>query len=528
MKTKILSLVAILAMAIGMGACSEDWTPKTEKTGQVVLKDNLGVTVEDAANVVSRAEHDLNNFLVKIFNEQNVLIEQWTYSALPEIFSLPVGSYRVDVCSHEVQKAEWDKPYFFGSKEFKIENSQITEIGNITCKFASIRVSVKFTEELKAAMADDVKVRVVVNDLGEMVFTTADESRSAYYEAVEGSTTMAAFFTGTVNGYKENFHQVFGDVTAGQHRIITFSLRENPIEPDPETGFINPENGINIDISVNTEDTNGNITPDEDPIENPGKRPGDEDFKENVDLKYDATSTTLNVEAQAGIQSFTFAFSSSNAEATAAFASINGIDLTNTTSASVLGAYDIPTGSAVAGQTNLSINLAKLEEAIKEYEGTHTLSFAVTDTKGNAANGTAVIKGKSAIEPITFKSELCFDTPMNPSKESDGLVKIIAPAGIAHLVVDIESDNDDFASVTEMISGADFAHPSSDELAQTLTGFKLANGAEVLNQTEVNFDITMFLSPAFLPGFPGTHKFTLTVTDNDGNEKSVTLIFEVQ
>ena len=526
MKTKIFSIIALLAAAVGLGACSEDWQPNTEKTGQVALKDNLGVMVDDAQNVLSRAEHDIDNFLVKIYrdNEYDTPVNQWKYSELPEIFSLPVGDYRVDVCSHEVQKAEWDNPYYFGSQTFKIENSKITEIGAVTCKFSSVRVSVKFTDDLRAALGDDVQVRVVVNDEGELYFDP-EETRSGYYEAVEGSTTMAAFFTGTVNGYKENLHKVYEDVAAGQHRIITFSLRSNPLEPDPETGFIDPANGINVDISVDNEDINGNVTPSEEPI-TPGHKPGEEEFVEDVDLKFDAATSALTVKAGAGIQSLTLGFGSDNADAATAFAAINGLDLADAASASAVAAYGLPTGTAVAGQTALTADFTKLIEAIKEYEGNHTLTFTATDTKANSANGTTAIKGNGGIEPITFESALRFDTPMNPSDETDGVVKMIVPAGIAHLVVTINSTNEDFTGVAGAISGTDFAYPG--DMAETLTGFGLANGDEVLNQTDVDFDITMFMSPAFLPGFAGRHEFKLAVTDNDGNEKSATIIFEVQ
>ncbi len=513
--------MALLAMAFGMGSCSEDWTPKTEKTGQVMLKDHLGVTVSDIQDEVSRAEHDISSYLVKIYNDQNALVEQWAYSELPEIFSLPVGSYRVDVCSHEVQKAEWDKPYYFGSKEFKIENSKITEIGSVTCSFASIRVTVKFTDELRNAMGDDVKVRVVVGDLGELTYTP-DETRSGYYEAVEGSSTMAAFFTGTVKGYNENIHKVYDDVAAGQHRIITFSLKENQAEPDPETGQIDPADGINVDVAVTTEENNGAVIPNED-TENPDDRPGQEVFVDDVELKYDATTATLSAAAPAGLKSLSLTIASDNADATAAFAAINGADLANPgAAASALDSYGIANGQAVAGQTKVDVNLANLIAALKEHDGNHTLTFAATDVKDNSASQDISFKG--GVEPITFESKLkCDGTPMNPSNESDGLVTIKAPAGIAHLIVDINSTNDDFASVTAAISGADFAYPGS--LAGTLTGFGLANGDAVLNQTTVDFDITTFLAPAFLPSFPGQHDFVLKVEDNDGNTSSITLTF---
>lgn len=535
MKTKILSIIALLAAAIGFGSCSDNWEPNSGRSGQVALKDHLGVAVDDIQKEVeSRASYNVDDFVVTILNAQGAVATfdgeeaSWSYSAMPEIFSLEPGDYTVQVKSHDVAKSEWEKPYYLGSKEFKIESNTITEIGTVTCKFASIRVSVIFTDELVQAMGDDVQVRVILNDQGELTFSPS-ETRSGYYEAVEGSNTMAAYFTGTVNGYKENFHKAFSDVEAGQHRKITFSLKQNPDQPDPETGTIDPTNGISVDITVDQVDENGNVIPEEDADNDQDRPNSDEQFGDDIDAVYDAASATVKVTASADIKALVLALASDNADATAAFAGINGADLANPgAAASALTGYGIANGSAVAGQKAVDVALSQLIAALKEYEGNHSVTLTVTDTKDNTASATANVKGNGGVEPIEFTSALRFDTPMNPSDEKDGVVNISVPAGIAHLVVDINSDNDDFQGIVSGagISGADFAYPGA--LAETLTGFGLANGDAVLNQTSVDFDITMFLSPAFLPGFIGRHEFKLNVEDNNGNKKSATLIFVVQ
>lgn len=521
MKTKIFSITAIIAAVIGLSSCSDSWEPKTEKTGDVALS-TIGIEVAGAEEVVqgSRAEYDVNPFLVKIYNSQNSVVEQWTYGEMPEIFTLPVGAYTVLVESHEVQKAEWERPYFRGSKEFTIEKSKITDIGTVVCSLASLKVSVRFTDELRAVMGSDVQVKVVANDLGELIYTP-EETRAGYFEVLEESPSIAATFTGTVNGYNENVHKVYTDVKGGQHRIITFSLKHDKPVPDPETGLIDPSNGINIDVNVTDENISGNLDIEEDP-EHPNRPGENEEFKDKVSFETSlATDKALDpaavadakvkVAAPNGIENLIIAISSDNDECSAACANP--------------ATFGLPDAASAKGLTELTVDFASLVAKFAEYTGNHSVTLTVTDTQANTVSATYnfKVKGSEPAEAIEFKSALRFDTEMNPAKETDGLVKIIAPAGIAKLLVTIESTNEDFASVTSMISGQDFADPG--ELKETLDGFGLANGDAVLNQTSVDFNITNFLS--LLGDFSGEHRFILTVTDNNGATATRTLIFKV-
>ncbi|MDO4320853.1 MAG: DUF4493 domain-containing protein, partial [Bacteroidales bacterium] len=278
MKTNILSILTIAAAAIGLSSCDNAWEPSSERTGTVALS-SLDVEVNKDEVVVSRAadDVDLSKFKVMIYNEDGEVKGNWTYGSMPEIFTLAVGkNYRVEVISHELQKAEFGKPYYVGGKTFDIEDSKITDIGVVTCKFASIKVTVKFTDALRKVMSDDVRVTVVANDEGRLEFTP-DETRAGYFAAVEGSSTLVATFKGTVKGYVENIVKPFGDVAAGQHRIITFDVKANETKPDPETGNIDPTpgdgDGLNVDVSYQDVDINEDVENEEDP-EQPDDRPG--------------------------------------------------------------------------------------------------------------------------------------------------------------------------------------------------------------------------------------------------------------
>lgn len=180
------------------------------------------------------------------------------------------------VRSHAVQKAEWSHPYFEGEKEFTVKNGEITSIGTVTCKFAAIKVDVKFDEKILATVTDP-KARVVANDEGELTWT-ATETRSGYYEAINGSQTLVAEFTGTVNGQPITCIKPFDDVEKGKYYIINFTLKTGPGIPD-ETGTIDPNGGITIDSTIEESDENGNVDAPTTP-ENPNDRPDKEEWPE--------------------------------------------------------------------------------------------------------------------------------------------------------------------------------------------------------------------------------------------------------
>ncbi len=286
MKHYIKSFAALAMAALAMTACNDDVNPAGEIEGAegTLSLSSLNVDVSVAEKVVhnapardgeSRASVDLSQFIVTITNAAGKTVRTFKYADMPEILSLPVANgYTINVKSHEVQKAEWDKPYYLGSAKFDISEGAVTEIGKVTCAFSNIKVSIKYHEAIAGKLGDDLRVRVVVNDEGMLEFTPS-ETRSAYFQAVEGSTTLVATLTGTIAGNYQEAQVVLDDVAAGHHRVITFKPKESPT-PDVETGYADPS-GLDIDYSVDEIDLNSNVTTTEDPIENP-ENPGQEQW----------------------------------------------------------------------------------------------------------------------------------------------------------------------------------------------------------------------------------------------------------
>lgn len=275
---KIFSLLIILCASLSFVSChDDDWNPNAGRgEGSVRLK-SIGIDVSESAEVIeSRRTYDVSAFRVRIYDAKGVVTGSWIYGEMPEVFVLPVGVYTVEVESHTPDKAAWDKPYFKGSKEFTVVDKDIVDIGVVVCRFANVKVSVRYADSLKDIMGDDTQVEVVCNDEGTLVYTPS-ETRQGYFAAVEGSKTLVATFTSTIRRQKVRITKTFGNVEAGQHRIITFSAKTGDGTIPDEVGYIDFGNeSIIIDADVVTEDIHGNVNVEEDIIDG-GKRPGTEE-----------------------------------------------------------------------------------------------------------------------------------------------------------------------------------------------------------------------------------------------------------
>lgn len=434
MKNKILNLfLGSVALAIGLSSCHDD--PKVNPTvsegnGEVMLS-SLSIDASDAEKVVtstpSRASVSVDNFIVTITeSESGKVVKTWIYNEMPEVFTLPVGTYDVLVESHKVAKAEWEKPYYMGTKEFTIENNKITQIGTVKAAFSSLRVSVRFSDELRQIMGNDVTVTVKSNDSGELVFTP-EETRSGYFEVVENSTTLIAHFEGTIDGTKTVFDTPFTNVEPGQHHIITYKAKSGPSIPE-QSGTLNPS-GVVLDANVQIVDIDGNVLAEEDILDS-SDRPGKEEKP------------------------------------------------------------DDPTPPGPGPDD---------------------------PSKDNAATFEATESPNLHLDEVNIVSE----------SFGNAIVTIKCEKGIKNLVVTINTDNSNFTSALSDLGLAepfDLAYPGDLESSLGEDGLGLAIGDQVIDQTEVPFNITQFVP--MLNGFPGNHNFILSVTDNEGRQASLTLRFK--
>ena len=275
MKTNIYSLLAFAGIALAMGSCSDNPDYPLDKNGQTgsVNLSELGVEVDDQEQLLSRADIDTSAFLVKIVDADGNAAYEATMSTCKEIVTLPVADgYTVQIHSHEVENAAWSAPYYYGQTTFDVKANDIAEIGTINCKFANIRVSVRYSDELLAIMGDDVTVTVKCSENGSALDFAKGEQRSGYFKALEGSTTLAAEFNGTVQGNAATLVKALNDVKAGQHRVITFGVKTGNNDVPDEFGGVSIEgdgngvqlaDGLYLTAVVTDETVNGNVNAEE-------------------------------------------------------------------------------------------------------------------------------------------------------------------------------------------------------------------------------------------------------------------------
>lgn len=414
MKTNILTTAAIVA-AMMATSCDGNWTPPVGDEGKLDLS-SVQIINDDAEKLVkneqSRADEPDASYIIEVYKAgETTPANSWTYGTMPEIVALEKGDYRIEVESHKVAKAEWEKPYFKGSQTFSITPNQITQVEAVTCHFSSIKVTITVEDDLKALLSDDATFTVIANDEGELVYGK-DETRAGYFEAVDGSNTMIVKFKGTLGNsvVEENFP--FTDIEAGQYRDIVFKTKNGPQPPQP-SGDVNV-GGIDIDASYTDRDIDGNVTYEEEVID--GERPGKEDPKEDPDDPnkpddpnppvtdpIEFTSTTLDLEGVNDAKTHTgAAIVDIHSDKPIAHLKViidsktlnkdelEGIGLSDEFDlaepgqfADGLNGLGFKTGDEVKGKNDAQFDITTFVPMLLGFEGLHTFKVIVEDIEGN-------------------------------------------------------------------------------------------------------------------------------------------------
>lgn len=251
-----------------MAGCSKEKGFDEEMSdgeGQV-LKTALDMSTTSDQIMVTRAEQgvDLSNFKINFIKKgETVAAKSYTYSEMPDVVTLKVGTYTATAELGQDLNAEWENPYFKGqSEEFDVEAYKITSfISPIECALMNIKATIAFDETLLAAMSSDSYVEVKVGDNPGLNFTSAEATagKAGYFKHTNENTLVATFH-GTVNGSEIVESKSYEGIAKGRWYKLTFKLHQNS-GGDP-TGGASGE--IVVDASVTTEDVNADVTLEDD------------------------------------------------------------------------------------------------------------------------------------------------------------------------------------------------------------------------------------------------------------------------
>jgi hypothetical protein len=247
-----------LFMVVSCGK-EEPFNTDTDAVGTVSFQ-KLMVTVDgsEVQKVHTRAGVDVQDFTVQIIKD-GAVVNSYRYAEMPSVLELPVGEYTASAFLGDAEGVGFDAPYYKGSTTFTVRENDITEVNTIECKLSNVKVTIIYSDDLKAAMADDAKVTVLVGENSTLDFGK-NETRSGYFGYVENSNTMVATFNGIVDGAAETNSRVYTDVAPGTHYRITYTLHK-PGSDANASGNIVP--GLKVDARVEVVDVNYNYDPDD-------------------------------------------------------------------------------------------------------------------------------------------------------------------------------------------------------------------------------------------------------------------------
>ncbi|MBO5820769.1 MAG: DUF4493 domain-containing protein, partial [Alistipes sp.] len=115
----------------------------------------------------TRAEGvDISNFDVVITNKDGETVASFKYGERPqESLALEAGIYNIAMSSADMSGAAWESPVYKGEKEVIITRKQTTEVKDLVCKLANIKVTVGYSADIKDQL--DPEYTKMTVELGE-------------------------------------------------------------------------------------------------------------------------------------------------------------------------------------------------------------------------------------------------------------------------------------------------------------------------------------------------------------------------
>ena len=404
-------------------------TGTTDVTGQLSLA-SMKMEVDLKVDTVypqSRAGVDVSNFLLTIKNSQGEQVEQYTYSEMPEIISLPVGTYTVVASSAEAATNGFDVPFYTGSTEqFTIKENELTEVSALTCRLANVMISVEYDEELRKLMGEDVVTTVTIKEKTQDMIKEysldipSSETRKAYLIAPASAGSMDITLKGTIDGESVTEVKRVDNVQAGQYNIIKYVL--NSVDDGTNSnGGGNLNIAINIDSSMTSSDETVGVNPGEEPgiddfpTEEPGDGDGDGGDESGSEQNMPTIEGTSFNKVPFDIDNDRLTISGA-AELQVTIGAPNGIAnlfveiISETLDVSEVGlpkSFDLaypgensdalsgsgfPVGDKVIGQTEVLFDISNFTILLPTFKGNHDFKIRVVDSKGLEETKTLKLK----------------------------------------------------------------------------------------------------------------------------------------
>ena len=546
---KFLSIaVASLSMLVSCNMDNvgyiDDENDAKSKIGYLSLDGMQAEVMEDTENfdspATTRAEGvDINNFDVVITDNAGVTVASFKYGERPqEPIALEAGVYNIAMSSATMSGAAWESPVYKGEKEVIITRKQTTEVKDLVCKLANIKVTVAYSADIKDQL--DPQYTNMTVELGESNLKYAfTEARAGYFAPIAVENTLKLTFNCRYVGETKDItmtNEIKG-VKAAQWRKINVVI-QHAANGTATIGIVcdtwTYDEEITFDTSMSLMEE---VIPDD--TDAPVIVWEGHDLAEAFELTDDmfdadgnfTSSINLDVTAKSALKSLVVKVSSDNADFATAYSEIMPLEedlCAPTVSNAILKMMGYPT--AVKGETTVRLKFATQTDLLTSYEGTHTYEITAVDVNGASTTATLVIKYGQNVAPQIVWVGYDIDKRQTIKTGDTCMIRISAPLAIKDFEIEIVSN----ALTPEELQGvglaSEFSLVNSTEMFTSLSGLGFPVGDQVYNQTLISEDqlnITNFLGILGMLG-AGDHDFVMTVTDMEGNSTTKTVMMRFE
>ncbi len=410
MKKLFFTLTVLLSGIMIFSSChSEKMNLSVTGTGQVKLSSMQMTYNTEPLVTVSRAAEDLNNYVVGIYKSaDNSLVQEWKYSEMPEIFTLDAGDYKLVAHSQDVEGAQFDAPYCYGeSSVFTIVKDKIVDAGTVSCTLKNVKVTIKYSDDLKPLLSEDTQVTVTLGD--ESLAYTADETRSGYFHCKATDNVVGVRFEGKVDGESEPTTITTSYTVIERTELIVNYDLVSASYVDPGTGGIVPVMKLKISDEVLTAELQGSVLPEDNEILDFGK-PSIEGV--GFDIKQPITvnpgTLQVNLMAPEGMQHVYVEITSDNegflSAASAVFGGATSFDLAEPATEEIKNALinlKFPVGEEIINNKGVVLfDISPFVGLLFEstFAGKHSFKIRVVDSYDDTAEEELIIDSTSSAQ----------------------------------------------------------------------------------------------------------------------------------
>lgn len=226
MNTRFYYITLFVGIILGLVACKEEAGLGNEE-GSL----NLSIGVSDKVNVVSRSLSEETQAVlsqdckVRIYSGETLVQKYQGIDQVPSQIQLASGDYSVRVTAGDSVAASFDKRFFEGRKEFRIEKGAVSNV-EVNCGIANTVVAIVWDESLKQVFNEDYQV-TVTSSTGELVYSSTNADAKGYFSLPEDNRKLTCKFTATTLGGKSyESSSELSDLNPSTLYNLTYSYKE--------------------------------------------------------------------------------------------------------------------------------------------------------------------------------------------------------------------------------------------------------------------------------------------------------------